>query len=408
VPIARAALALLVFCAAALAAFAQDAETVARPTYSAEYMTRGAQSLTYYAFDADGKRVIERDAKDGILRLTALTPAAKLDTLGICDCDGYVTVAFDTAEQRPDPPGGFTHHIQIWGGLRGHEAHLIHEDSLAGGPGAKVRFFHPHHSAGAARDVRPSPPTTFVSVMNTTDYEDVYLFEGQTQAATKLFSAWDYDLVDLSHDGRYEIVAWQRMTYDLACNFLIEGEHSYPEVYARGASSGKFAKVWPPSTWKNPDPGWWHAERGKLDGGDYQVQGTFVDLRGDKKYELIALVNRASAEHPQWLAAYEFKGGAFVQLALVNVPSQKIMFMINRISDKYVPPPSAKPLHSPTNSPPPHHTTDIDTSPEITVRVATREKCEAGGTLDGTGTTSVIYEYVNGGLYAYHRYIGVQ
>jgi hypothetical protein len=395
----RIAIALSVAGFFAAAARAQDPETIDAPHCHSAYVSKGQTSLDYFAFDAQGKRIIEKESYTAVLQLPAMASNPNLHVLGIEDSGGYFTAVFDTPEQRPDPSGGFTHHIQMWGGRRTRTATLRYEVSLSGGPGSKVRFFSPErvrdaHGRLIGSDVPPGPPWVFISVTNTTDYDDVYLLGRSGVPAPKLFSAWDFDVVDLANDHRYEIVAWQRMTYDLNCNFLVESVHSYPEVYA---DKGKgYVRVWPPSNWRNPDPSAWHADRGKMDRAYYQLQGTFADLRNDGKFELVALVNHAAEDRGQWLAAYEFKDGVFAQLAMAQLPPGKIAFMINHAwgVDEY---PQLH-VHRPPTSGTPH----------VIFRVATADKCNAGGTLDGDGTSQLEYHYSHDELSPWHRYIGAQ
>lgn len=371
----------------ATCALAQGPATIDAPRYHAATLVRGQNTLTQFALDISGKRIIDTHSKTTALKFPSLEHADKLELLGVYDSDDHITAVLDAPEQRPDPPGGFTHHLQMWRSIPGGNGRLFQEAAIDGGRGAKVRFFSAHEAlvstANAPRLRSNRPPEAFISVMNTTDYDDVYLLNSATLgAATKLFSAWDYDLVDLGHDGKFEIVAWQRMTYDLNCNFVIESEHTYPEVYAQN-SSGDYAKIWPPSTWKNPTPDQWHAERGKNDGREYQLQGTFADLRGDGKFELVVLVNRAIADHTQSLNAYELKNGSFVQMATAPLPSQKIAFMINR-------------------------TTGFPGEPHIIFRAATPQKCTDGGGLDDAGTSELTYRYSDGSLSPSRPYIGVK
>ena len=377
----------------------QDPESIAAPDYHSAYLSKGQNSFDYFTFDAAGKRIIEKESGAAVLQLPAMDTNPSLHALGIADSGGYFTAVFDTPEQRPDPPGGFTHHVQVWGGRRTRAATLHYEVSINGGPGSKVRFFSPERVRNAngrlaGSDVPPGPPRIFVSVTNTTDYEDVYLLDKPAAPVAKLFSAWDFDVVDLANDHQFEIVAWQRMTYDLNCNFLVASVHSYPEVYA---DKGKgYVRVWPPSNWRNPDPAAWHADREKMDGAYYQLQGTFADLRNDGKFELVALVNHAAEDRGQWLAAYEFKDGAFTQLAMTQLPRGKVAFMINHVwgVDEY------PQLHV-------HHPA-ASTTPHVVFRVATPEKCSAGGTLEGDGTSQLEYRYADGHLYPWHHYIGAQ
>jgi hypothetical protein len=380
-------------------AFAQGPETIDKPYYYPEIATRGAETLSKFTIDIPGQRILEhsRDFTGPVMRLPSITPGPGFHALGVYHGSGYITAVFDTPEEKPGAPGTFVHHIQAWGAAR-QGTQLIHDAYISGGPGSKVRFYEPRrpsfsntHTRTVVSDSPARPPWVFISIMNTTDYDDVYSLGAPGQPSPKLFSAWDFDLVNLANDEHYEIVAWQRMTYDLNCNFLVESEHSYPEVYGERPNGG-YRKIWPPSNWKNPDPGWWHAERGKLDGGDYQVQGTFADLRSDKKYELIAIVNRANAEHTQWLAAYELTENAFVEVTAANLPSQKIAFMINQAEN------AARPSAKPRN--PNLH---VDTTPHVILRAATPDKCSAGGTLDGDGTSRLDYHYYDGHLYPYHR-----
>ncbi len=394
---ARIALAVCALGVSAVAARAQEPATVEAPHYHAAYISKGQKSLDYFSFDAPGKRIIEKESGAAVLQLPAIAANPKLEVLGIEDSGGYFTAVFDMPEQRPDPPGGFTHHIQVWGGRRMRAATLHYEVSIDGGPGSKVRFFTPErprdsHGRPIGSDVPPGPPRIFVSITNTTDYEDVYLLANSAAPPAKLFSAWDFDVADLANDRQYEIIAWQRLTYDTDCNFMVASQHTYPEVYA---DKGKgYVKVWPPSNWRNPDPAAWHADRGTMDGAYYQLQGTFADLRNDHKFELIAIVNHAAEDRGQWLAAYEFKDGAFTQLAMAQLPRDKIAFMINRVweIDEY---PQLH-VHRPATSGTPH----------VIFRVATAEKCSAGGTLDGDGTSQLEYHYAHDELSPWHRYIG--
>ncbi len=400
------ALAFLVSGFVAAAADAQGAEAIDNPGYFAEILTPGAPTLSQYTVDIPGRRIMDNGSASTfpVMRLPAITPGPGFHALGVYRGSGYITAVFDTPEEKPDAPGTFVHHIQVWGVGRPFDMKLIHEAYIIGGSGSKVRFFErpapPRFTSGhthtVVSDSPPRPPGVFISIMNTTDYDDVYWLGASGEPATKMFSAWDFDVVDLTNDGHFEIVAWQRMTYDLNCNFLVESVHSYPEVYGPRPNGGGYRKIWPPSNWKNPAPDDWHAERGNLDAGDYQVQATFADLRGDKKFELIVLVNRANDVHTQWLEAYELEDNAFIKMATANLPSQKIAFMINRVENMG------------GHSAPVSRTPRVDPSPHIIFRAATPDKCTAGGSLDGDGTSELTYRFFQGGLFPYSRYIGMQ
>jgi hypothetical protein len=391
-------------CAAVLldaaGAGAQGPETIDAPQYHAAHMSRGQSSLTEFALDIPDKQIVENQSRTAVLKLGALAPTEKYELLGVYDYDNHITAVLDAPGPRGDTAGAVTHHLQVWRSLRAGQGRLLQAATVTGGPRTKVRFFNRHESRDLNEN-RPrlsnyDPPKVFVSVTNTTDYDDVYALDPKAAGgATKIFSAWEYDLVDLANDGKFEIVAWQRMTYDLRCRFSVESEHSYPEVYA--GADGEYAKLWPPANWRNPTPDHWSADRDKLDGGTYQIQGTFADLRGDGKYELIALVSRADEKPAQWLGAYELKNGAFAQMAMAQLPSQKIAFMINRVENS-----------GRQTSPPISRTPRPDTSPHIIFRMATAPKCTGGGALDGDGTSELTYRYTGDGLFPYARYIGAQ
>jgi hypothetical protein len=395
----------LFICASALAisTFAQGRDTIDKPRYYPEYVTHGEETLSKFTVDIPALRIMRNEGPSDFpaMRLPAMTPGPGFHALGVYQGRGYLTAVFDTPSEKSDAPGVFLHHIQVWGTGRPQGTTLLHDVSISGGPGSKVRFFEPSpqpmtngRTRTVVSDAPTRPPAVIISISNTTDYDDVYWLGQVGQPAAKMLSAWDFDIVDLANDGNYEIVAWQRMTYDLNCNFLVESEHSYPEVYGRRPNGGAYRKIWPPANWTNPELGWWHAEKGNLDGGDYQLQGTFADLRDDKKFELVVLVNRANADHTQWLSAYELKDNAFIQMASVELPSTKIAFMINRVYPAYK-------LEGP-------HSPRLDTNPHVIFRAATARKCQMGGSLDGVETTELQYRFADGRLYPYTPYVGAK
>lgn len=342
---------------------------------------RGQRALIDFKFDAAGKRLTMLGGTDTELKLPAIVPSAGLELLGVCVCGKDLVAVFDTPEQRADAPGGFAHHIQVWRGPEKSAAQLIQEATITGGPGANVKFPADLYESPAPNRAPIEHNHIFVSVSATTNYSDVWVLDTAAQTAAKLFTAWRFDVADLANDGHVELVAWQRFTYDLRCNFLVASDNSYPEVYA---DAGKgFAKVWPPANWKNPDPRDWQAERGKIDDRDYQVQGTFADLRHDEKYELVAIVSRANDEHSQWLAAYEWTGGAFVKLDGTQLPTQRSAFMLNSV-------------------------VTFDPQAHVIFRSATLEKCDDGGDLDGEGTQRFEYVFANGKFGIYRRTAGVK
>jgi hypothetical protein len=51
----------------AAAAHAQDTETIDAPHYHSAYVSKGQTSLDYFAFDAQGKRIIEKESNTAVL-----------------------------------------------------------------------------------------------------------------------------------------------------------------------------------------------------------------------------------------------------------------------------------------------------------------------------------------------------
>jgi hypothetical protein len=377
----RASAALLAACACAFAARAQSPTKIDPPAYRQPMKLRGQRALIDFKFDAAGNRLTLLGGTDTELKLPAIVQSAALELLGVCICGKDLIAVFDTPEQRADAPGGFAHLIQVWRGPEKSAAMLIQEATITGGPGANVKFPADLFESPSPNRAPIENNRIFVSVSATTNYSDVWVLDTAAQTASKLFTAWRFDVADLANDGRVELVAWQRLTYDLRCNFMVASDNSYPEVYA---DSGRgFAKVWPPANWKNPDPRNWHAARGKLDGVEYMVQGTFADLRHEEKYELVAIVSRANPEHTQRLAAYEWKGGAFVELASTPLQVHYPAFMINAV-------------------------TTFNPQPHVVIRAATLETCEAGGALDGQGTVKFEYSYANAKFAPFYRNVGLR
>lgn len=374
---------------AASSAFAQY--VVYPPNIKTAPVVRGADTLITLKFDAATHRIIDLVSKKTLLAFNDIAANPAPELLGVTHAGDTVVAVFDRPERlnvaQADPAASFAHHVGVWRGPSGGKATLAQSATLIGGPGAKVRFFiapaqSPHTSLVA--------PQIFVSIMQTADHEDVYQLRAGTKPnappPAKLFRAYDYQFADLAHNGTYQIIAWRRQTYELRCNFAIESEHTYPEVYAR--KDGIYAKAWPLAEFVSPnadtrsrEPG--HARSTLPTGSPVQIQATFADLLGDGAYEIVALEDIVSETPQQRLAAYKFKDGSFQGVSRVFISPSKIAFLLTGVRTERG-------------------------KPQIVVRQASPEKCKDGGDFDDPGTSELLFRFSDGQLWHDSPYIGVK
>lgn len=74
------------------------------------------------------------------------------------------------------------------------------------------------------------------------------------QSVVELFTSSDYQFADLDRDGVYELIAWNRRTFDVRCGFGIFAVRFYPEIFVRAGAS--YRKTWPPPDGRFPTADW--------------------------------------------------------------------------------------------------------------------------------------------------------
>jgi hypothetical protein len=240
----------------------------------------------------------------------------------------------------------WNYEFQVFRGNRGGSGELAGNFALDGGPEAMVRFYKPP-------DNRDSPKI-IIDVMGGATWGTSYLLSSGGSLGQKLFEATAYDFVDLNGDGVYELVSWNRRPDDARCHFGMFGQGIYPEVYLR--SGPAYQKAWPPA-----NPGW------------TQIVALLVDVDGDGTPEIAALTDTfAQAAAAQRLAIYKLGTSSFRLVSQAPVPWPRIGYWLsnNRAAGK----------------------------PEISVWIADRAKCEAGGDPEGSGTAKAAYVMGSDGL----------
>lgn len=382
----------LIVCALLLVASSTIAQTVVfPPDIRTAPIIRGADTLKTHKFDQATHRIVDITSNKTLLAFNdaASTPAPEL--LGVVRAGDTVVAVFDGIERlnviHAGPGSSYAHHVDVWRGLSGGSATRAQSATLTGGLGSKVRFF-----VAPAKSVRTSlvAPQIFISIMQTTDHDDVYQLRAGTKPnaspTAKLFRAYDYQFADFAHDGTYQIIAWRRQTYDLRCNFAIESEHTYPEVYA--STNGKYTKVWPLAEFYSPDADAHRLEPNRAPspgptGQPVQIQATFADLFGNGAYEVVSLDDTISETPQQSLATYKFKDGAFEVVSRVSISPPKIAFLLSGVRTE-------------------------KGKPQIVLRQATPEKCKDGGDFDDAGTSELLFRFSDGQLWHDGPYIGVK
>jgi hypothetical protein len=304
-------------------------------------------------FAQDG---LKRDPRElvGVLGKTTTTDSAralhlpnKAKLLGVFDWDrdGRTEIFAGWTRQLPGskPWEPVENHLLVLrnepgGRIRVEKEHVIRDSTLL-----NVEFFVPPDRRDTIKMA--------VYMLGGAYWAEVYLLESGFEHPVHLKGATSFEFVDLSHDGVYEAVAWDRRPDDLRCHFGVFGIRMLPEIFVRDRTG--YRSVWP---LKKAE---WH-----------EVMTLFADLDHDGTAEIVSLEdNRTDSTGAQRLAAYKMKGETFRRIAEAATPWPQIAYVF-----------------------------DVMEGGRIALHTASQEKCREGGIPAGDDIDTVIYNYRNGAL----------
>lgn len=251
-----------------------------------------------YTLSPDARMILGTASHSGevLLRLPSVSRQGVAELAGMLQQGAGIEVFM--VWQSPAIPQGFDNHIEIFRGTPGTEAALVHDFTLAGGPGARVSFFQPPD----ARDT----PKVLIDIYAGTTYWTTYLLAPDRQSVEKLFDSSDYEFADLDGDGVYELIVSDGRWSDSAWCIDLFGFSFYPRIFVRDGAGYRMA-------WPLPGE------------ANFRVAAVH-DLRGDGVAELIVLQDSVGAGEPTTpaFALYRLDQKVFRLVAQASLPDDRI------------------------------------------------------------------------------------
>lgn len=258
----------------------------------------GSKTVLGYQLSSDERTILGAGSHSDevLLRLPFVSRKAVPELLGIL-------------QQGPDielflgwvyPDADVESHIEIFRGMPGTEAALVHEFALPEGPFLGISFFQPP-------DTRDTPKV-LVDVFAGTTYWTTYLLAPDRQSVEKLFDSSRHEFADLDGDGIYELVVWDGRWSDPSWCLDMFGFGFFPRIFVADGNAYKMA-------WPLPGE------------ANFRVAAVH-DLRGDGAAELIVLQDRIGGGEPATpaLAIYRLDQKQFRLVAQASLPEDQIAF----------------------------------------------------------------------------------
>jgi len=201
---------------------------------------------------------------------------------------------------------GEIHHYQIYDKKVTEEYALLGEFELDDTPHGGVQFI---------TEPDPKQPRKVIFVIQGGSYWGTYyLLRRDGKSADKLRAAANIELIDLNHDGIYELVfgEWHNMDERLNHDHL---RVMYMEVFQWDNSSFSYQRRWPPEGWRDYDAS-------VSDGKGYQIGAILYDVDDNGDKEIVALTDtEEEGGKGRKLAIYKLSNEALALISQLDVTS---------------------------------------------------------------------------------------